>query len=40
MWIIQNETLLSIPDDAPLTFQEPEHEGSGHWLLYDNTVPA
>jgi hypothetical protein len=26
---------LHIPDDAPLTFQAPEHEGSSHWLLYD-----
>jgi hypothetical protein len=26
---------LHIPDDAPITYAEPEHEGSGHWLLYD-----
>lgn len=26
---------LQIPDDAPLTYQEPEREGSSHWLIYD-----
>ena len=26
---------LDIPDEAPITHQEPEHAGSGHWLLYD-----
>lgn len=25
---------LHIPDDAPLTYQAPEHDGSGHWLIY------
>ena len=27
--------VLSIPDDAPITYGEPEIEGSSHWLLYD-----
>jgi hypothetical protein len=27
--------VLSIPDDAPITYGEPEVEGSSHWLLYD-----
>ena len=26
---------LHVPDDAPLTFEEPEHAGSSHWLIYD-----
>ena len=26
---------LLIPDDAPITYGEPEFEGSSHWLLYD-----
>ncbi len=26
---------LHIPDNAPLTYQEPEREGSSHWLIYD-----
>jgi hypothetical protein len=25
---------LHIPDDAPLTYQPPEHVGSSHWLIY------
>ena len=27
---------LSIPDDAPITCEQPVHEGGGHWLLYDD----
>jgi hypothetical protein len=26
---------LHIPDDAPLTYQQPDREGSSHWLIYD-----
>ncbi len=26
---------LEIPDDAPLSYSEPDVQGSGHWLLYD-----
>lgn len=26
---------LRIPDEAPLTFELPDREGSGHWLIYD-----
>ena len=29
--------ILRVPDDAPFTCVPPEEEGSGHWLLYDNS---
>lgn len=32
--------VLSIPDDAPITYDEPEIEGSSHWLLYDGNGRA
>jgi hypothetical protein len=31
---------LSIPDDAPLTYGEPDVEGSSRWLIYDATGRA